>query len=386
VTSVIFRCGATGDVAASGGRVPRAALVVALLVLHGAAAPARAHVVYGARTLSQLTAMADAVVRARVSDADAVVVRAQPLLRQPIVAVEVLESVKGDLPCGPLTFAPHGHGVARYADGEEVVLFLRDIAHSRELADTSLAAAVAWISEQETPDKIVLGRGADDPVLAAVRAYAGLGALPSDTARREALRRITLRLVGAHEPRLATAAVSDLILADASLPITATGLPALLAILDDGAVAIGARLALLAELERRKVVDGAAHWVRLLRTTDGAEGLAVIHAVATHPSAGVTRELLAILAGADSERAATAAVSLGTPGNGAAVEPLAQVLAGKSPRLRMAAIRGLGRIATPAAARALEFAAEFHPDPATRRRARAERIVLARAHAQTPPR
>jgi hypothetical protein len=38
----------------------------------------------------------------------------------------------------------------------------------------------------------------------------------------------------------------------------------------------------------------------------------------------------------------------------------------------MAAIRGLGRIATPEASRALESAAASHPDPATRRRARAE--------------
>jgi HEAT repeat protein len=38
----------------------------------------------------------------------------------------------------------------------------------------------------------------------------------------------------------------------------------------------------------------------------------------------------------------------------------------------MAAIRGLGRVATPEAMRALESAAASHPDSETRRRARAE--------------
>ena len=44
----------------------------------------------------------------------------------------------------------------------------------------------------------------------------------------------------------------------------------------------------------------------------------------------------------------------------------------------MASIRGLGRIATSGAREALEETAASHPDPDTRRRARAEATLLAR--------
>jgi len=362
------------------------ALVGALVAALAAAAPAPAHVVYGIRTFSQMTAEADAVVRARVVGAERVLVLGDPPRRRTVVDVLVRESVKGELPCGPLTFVPHGHGVARYAAGEDVVLFLRAIGRSRELAGTPLAAAVAWVSEQETADKLVLDRGARDPVLAAVRAYAALAREPSETSRRERFRRLTLAHAGAGAPRVATGAVADLVLAGPAVTIGPDELPALLAAVDDAGVTIGARVALLAELEHRGLVDAAPRWQALLRRTAGTpDGLAVIHAAGAHPSPPVTRALLEVLAGADLERAAAAAVALGSPGNDVAVEPLAEALASPSPRLRMAAIRGLGRIATPAAERKLELAAEFHPDPPTRRRARAERIVLAGLRARAVP-
>ena len=65
-------------------------------------------------------------------------------------------------------------------------------------------------------------------------------------------------------------------------------------------------------------------------------------------------------------------MALGAPGNRAAVGPLSSALAGGDARLRMAAIRGLGRIAVPESRRALESAAQSHADAATRRRAAAE--------------
>jgi HEAT repeat protein len=70
--------------------------------------------------------------------------------------------------------------------------------------------------------------------------------------------------------------------------------------------------------------------------------------------------------------AAAAAIALGAPDNASAVEPLVGALSNASPTVRTAAIRGLGKIATPGARRALEAAASSHPDPKTRRRAQAE--------------
>jgi HEAT repeat protein len=68
----------------------------------------------------------------------------------------------------------------------------------------------------------------------------------------------------------------------------------------------------------------------------------------------------------------SAAVSLGVPGNEKAVAPLGKLLGSSSERVRMAAIRGLGRIGTPSAQARLAQAAASHPDPDTRRRAGAE--------------
>jgi HEAT repeat protein len=92
----------------------------------------------------------------------------------------------------------------------------------------------------------------------------------------------------------------------------------------------------------------------------------------------VTAELIRILEGGDATAARVAAVALGTPGNVAATAPLARALESDDARLRMAAIRGLGRIATPAAREILESAAASHPDAETRRRARAEASLLMR--------
>ena len=68
----------------------------------------------------------------------------------------------------------------------------------------------------------------------------------------------------------------------------------------------------------------------------------------------------------------SAAISLGVPGNEKAVEPLGTLLGSSNERVRMAAIRGLGRIGTPSARARLAQAAASHPDPDTRRRAGAE--------------
>lgn len=362
-----------------GARVAWTVAVAALLI----AGPAQAHVVYGTATFFQLVQEADLVLHARVTDAHGTWPPHDPASRRSVVSVAVLETLKGPPQVGSITFVPQGHGVATYADGDDVVVFLQRIARSRELAGTAVAEHVGWISRQESVDRLVLGAGGD-AFLAALRAYAAVDAQATAEARLTALRRVTVKLLTSREPRLAVSAVRDLALAADAPLVTVADVPVLTPMLDDDRIVIGVRIGLLAELERRRLVQAPQHWARLIDGTSGRERLSVIRASAAHPSAAVTASLLRVLDGSDSEAAAAAAVSLGTPSNESAVQPLAAALARGEPALRQAAIRGLGRIQTPSARRSLELAAAFHLDPATRRRAKAETVLLIR-HASVAP-
>jgi len=181
------------------------------------------------------------------------------------------------------------------------------------------------------------------------------------------------------EPANGTAIVGELV-SDADL---VANMPRLSRMIDDPRVAIETRIALLDELERRRLIFGPSRWVRLLRKTVGRDLLVVLRAVAAHPSAGVTAALARLLEGPDMEAAAGAALSLGSVGNQDAIEPLARGLGRNDPRLSAAAIRSLARIGTLSARRALELAAAFHPDFETRRHAGAAVIALARRHGTT---
>src|SRR5262249_31276598 len=139
----------------------------------------------------------------------------------------------------------------------------------------------------------------------------------------------------------------------------------------------------VAELERRGVIFGPARWVRLLRTSQGEDLLAVIRALRDHPSAGVNAQLFPLLAHGDLTLATAAAASLGVPGNVDAVRPLATALARESAGSGGAAVKSLGRIGTQSARQALEFAAARHPDLATRQRAATEAIIVARRNGTT---
>jgi HEAT repeat protein len=83
--------------------------------------------------------------------------------------------------------------------------------------------------------------------------------------------------------------------------------------------------------------------------------------------------------------AEAAAIALGNPGEANAVAPLAKALERSEPRVRMAAIRGLGGIGTPEARAVLDAAASSHADPATRRRAAAEAALLAQGASRKSP-
>ena len=346
-----------------------------LLLLLVFTQPVRSHIVYGTKTLSQLVAEADVVARARVIDADAVLVLEGAGKRRPLVAAEILEVIKGPAQPGPVRFVQHGHGVADFEDGEEVLLFLERAEHHRELSKLGGAAGVSWVSVQEHDAKFLLTPESREAILIATRGYLQAAGAASDE-RHAALRKATFAQLSSSDPRLASSAVRDIALAEDPPLVTEADLPALDFVLASDSTAIGVRVALLAELERRKLLDGSPRWVALLRSTQGRDLRSVIAAAGTHPSPPVYAVLLEILAGGDADAAAAAAVSLGWPGNEQAVPALRASLASRDSRLRMASIRGLGRIATPSARKLLEEVAASHPDAGTRRRARAEAARL----------
>jgi hypothetical protein len=333
--------------------------------------PARAHVVYGTTTVRLLTLQSDLVARVRITDPAAAVAIDEPRVRETVVLAEVLEPLKGSHAEKRLRFVPHGHGEPKYEKGEEVALFVQRIERSRELGGSPIAERVHWVSVQESGAKFALDDSTRGGFAAAVRAYAALETLPPET-QLDGLRRITVEALVSPDPRLASSAVRDIVLA-ADLPIvTAEDLPLLDPILAGPETPIGVRVALLTEFERRGLVDAPSRWAELLRTTSGSNRIAVARAAGAHPSKPVTKELVALLGSGDPQLVSVAAISLGAPGDEPAVAPLSRLLASDSPRVRMAAIRALGRVATPGARDALAQAAASHPDEATRRRAAAE--------------
>ena len=349
---------------------PAIAAAVGLLLVAGAA---RGHIVYGRSTLLGLVGGADLVAHVRVADPSATVVVKETGERRPVVRVELREVFKGEgQPGESLRFASHGHGVAEYSEGEEVLVFLTPIARSREL-DVLQAAGLRWLSSQEHDDRYLLTPETRELLLAAVRGYAAAGGLSQPAARVRALRGVTLDLLTSDDARLGASAVQDLVLAGQVPLIAAEDVPRLLAdVVSSQEAPIGVRVGLLAELQRRGLVEGAPLWLALLRSTAKPQLLQVVRAAGQHPSPEVDAVLVGMLAGDDDEVAAAAALALGDSAHVAAVGALTGALDRAEPRVRMAAIRALGRVGTPEARNALETVAGTHDDPATRRRAAAE--------------
>jgi len=163
----------------------------------------RGHIVYGTANLRQQIAEADVVARARIVDAAGAVVLEDPPLRRPVVDAALLEVLKGDAESGPVRFAQHGHGVAEFVDGEEVLLFLRRIERIAELDDPRLAAAVRYVSLQEHDARYPLAGESGERFVAAARAYLAVEAIQDPAARLEAQRQVTLEMLLSDDPRLA---------------------------------------------------------------------------------------------------------------------------------------------------------------------------------------
>lgn len=341
------------------------------------ASAAAAHV-YATRTLRALVSEADLVLRARIVSAEGQIrtsVEGPGLGSRPDVEAEVLEVFKGEgrLDAPRVRFVQHGHGVASFAAGDETLLFLIDIERSRELDALGRSGAYAWVSLQEHEDEYPLETATRRPLIAAVRAYVAAEASGPAAARIDTLRRATVGLLTSGDTRLAASALRDCALAPDLPLLVADDLPTLEALLDDPNASMGVRVALLAELERRGLVAGAPRWLALLSAdVDPRDRITAIRAAGRSGGAVVRPRLVELLADPDAPVAAAAASALGTPGDVAAVAPLKTALAREQATVRMAAIRGLGRIGTPEALRTLEIAADSHPDPETRRRARAE--------------
>lgn len=292
---------------------------------------------------------------------------------RPSVEAEVLEVLKGEFAGPRVRFVQHGHGVAPFEPGTETLLFLLDIARSRELDALGRAGAFAWVSLQEHDDAYHLVPATRDIALAAVRAYAAAPGAATPAARLASLQRATLALLASGDPRLAASALRDLVLAPRVPLVRAQDLAVLESVLDDPNASMGVRAGLLAELERRGLLDAPPRWLRLLSAgASTPDRVTAIRAAAASRDARVRARMVELLADPDVHVAAAAASALGAWDDPVAVAPLARALSHESATVRMAAIRGLGRITSADATRALEGVAHSHPDAETRRRAAAE--------------
>jgi hypothetical protein len=331
-------------------------------------------------SLRQSTRDADAVVEARIAGPTEMEAGGR---RYPVVHAEVIATLKGGVAPGMIVFANVGPAAPAYAPGDDVLLFLHRIERVPELAATPLQAILRYVAVPNAGEKLVLD-GRSRPLLTdAVRRYVAIEAIPDPDARLDALRRHTLALLQSGDPTIVASVMRDFAPGGDAAALTVADLPALVPLIESSRTPIGTRIALVAELERRGLVFGPARWVRLLRTSQGSDLLAVIHAVREHPSAGVNAHLVQLLDARDLAVATAAAAALGAPGNVEAVRALAACLGRPDGQLQAAALASLRRIGTQSARQALELAALKHPDAAVRRYAELEAVILARRQGTT---
>lgn len=350
-----------------------------------------AHVVMGIRGLPLRVADSDLIVRGEILDPARIFVLPDGRTRRRLVEARILETLKGQATRETIRLVQEGHEGPRYRKGEEVLLFLEDLARSRELAvlATPMPGGPTYQSTQESDEHFLLSPPGDttEVLLSAVRDLIRSEQTIPGEARLGLVRRATLALLGSHDAQLGSSALASLVIAQESELIRMQDLPRIERILADPDVSMGVRAGLLAEIERRGLVESASHWQALFEAAPADALRVVIRAAGSHPGEAVDKRLKGLVAGAETEIAAEAAIALGRPGNVAAVGALAVALETGEARLRWAAIRGLTRIGEREALAVLERAATGHPDPGTQRRARAasRSIAAAQAAAGPPP-
>jgi len=333
---------------------------------------AAAHIVMGGKTLRQLTAEADLVLRARVvASGERVGISSEAGgTSRPVVEAEALEVLAGAFDAPRVRFAQHGHGVATFSPGEEVLLFLRRIERSRELRGMAETGAVEWVSLQEHEEEHPLLPETREPRLAAVRAYAAASRADGE-ARDDSLRAATRALLLSGDDDLAASAVRDLVLAPDAPLLAAADAPRYEALLADPDASLGVRAALLVELERRGIVESRGFWMDWLSdAAPQADRVGALRASRATRDPVVRARVRVLVGDPDPDVAAAAALAVGADPE--AVGALTRALGRPEQPVRYAAIRALGHMALPEAREALAGAAAEHPDTATRRRARAE--------------
>ncbi len=339
-----------------------------------AAGTVAAHIVMGTKSLHLRVVEADVIVRGRVVDPAAVFVSVDGRTRRQVIEIEVLETLKGNAGSERIRFAQDGHEVARYRGDQEALFFLDPIANSRELSALAVPGGPTHVSGQEHDEEFVL-EGAKGALL--LQATRDLAASEVATARNERVRliqRATMDLLTSGDADLGGAALASLVLTPDAALVTREDLPRLEEVLIDRDLSVGFRAGLIAELERRGLVDGPERWLALLRNATPAQRPTAIRATAAHPSEPIVAFWLALLADPQTGTGVKTevAIALGGSNDPRAVGALATALGSDEPRLRNAAIRGLGRVGSAEARQAIEHAARTHPDPATRKRALAE--------------
>ncbi|HPG26612.1 MAG TPA: HEAT repeat domain-containing protein [Myxococcota bacterium] len=345
------------------------AWLVLLLALVGSA---RAHIVVGEKSLQQHVAESRTVIIARVLDPAARYRSAEGRIERPVLEVEVEETLKGLATQSPLRIAQHGHGVATYRPGDRAIFFLDPIEAHRELRALEGPGAPTHVSTQEHDEAFVLGPPDGERMLGAVRAYVKVADATLDAATRTGLlRKATLDLLESRSGPLGASALSSLVASPSIELLRREDLPRLDALLVDAERPPGFRAGLLAELERRRLVEGEARWTRLLASSPREDLPATIRAVGPRAGDALESHLLRLLKDGDERIAAEAALALGRPGRVRAVPELAKAIGTGGPRLRGASIRALEAIGTTEARQALERIAAEHPDATTRRRAAA---------------
>ncbi|MEZ4289714.1 MAG: HEAT repeat domain-containing protein [Myxococcota bacterium] len=345
------------------------AWLVLLLALVGSA---RAHIVVGEKSLQQHVAESRTVIIARVLDPAARYRSAEGRIERPVLEVEVEETLKGLATQSPLRIAQHGHGVATYRPVRPGDLLPRPHrsasraarARRSRRADPRLDPGARRGLRARPPD--------GERMLGAVRAYVKVADATLDAATRTGLlRKATLDLLESRSGPLGASALSSLVASPSIELLRREDLPRLDALLVDAERPPGFRAGLLAELERRRLVEGEARWTRLLASSPREDLPATIRAVGPRAGDALESHLLRLLKDSDERIAAEAALALGRPGRVRAVPELAKAIGTGGPRLRGASIRALEAIGTTEARQALERIAAEHPDATTRRRAAA---------------
>lgn len=396
--------------------VVKVAVVVGTVGLGFAPSVASAHVIMGQPSLHLQVAEAELVIRGRVTDPARLHVSADGSKQRRLIEVEPIEVIKGQTEVAMLRVAQDGHDPPRYRAGDEAIFFLRPIERSRELRSLAVDGGASHVSSQEHDEGFLVEAPHGPVLLSSLRSFARSESAPDVETRVRLIREATLDLLTSGSVPFSTAALAGLVLAPHAALVTPSDLPRLERLLTDRATSVGLKAGLIAELERRRLIDGPDHWLRLLEGTPSPQLPTAIRAVAARPSPAIRAHLIALLEengrpvsdsmspsnpdpkptgasrskseprtdsrpdsgtlpafGPASEIAAEAAMALASMPSAEVIEALARALEHPSARVRNAAIRALSRIATEPADRVLERAAQEHADPATRKRAGAAR-------------